>query len=282
MAVFTLLLMSSIAGALTARTHMDVRSIDPDDEFFIVKNETFNELMRKRKALYYEEKTLLDQEPQKKEGTFYWLKDEQDQPFERCCCPFDPKTKLRKNGHGSFPKCKYLHAFPEGERSGPFWRLKRSIDPRRWGDWVCPGKLPHPHSLIGAHHSEDPKDVADCDQDKAEQRERQAEHEKEMQKVKEKIQATEQELSTLRQQWGCKTVVGREVDGTYCGQGTLQNVVTCKLFAGKCYTTACYECEKTGVLFSRRKGDGGVHGVAIRTTEAVRMDALEKCRVGCA
>lgn len=261
MLMFTLLLMASLAGVLTVRTHVaDVRSLDQYDDYTIVKDERFGELMKQQGALHQQLQMLSEQEPQKKEGMAYWLRDEEGAPFERCCCPFDPKTKLRKDGHGSFPKCQYLHAFQQGERNGPFWRLMHSRDPRRWDAWVCPGKLPYPHSLIGAHHSESPVDVAGCEKDKAEKLERQAEIQKEMQGLQEQIQALDEQLSTLKQQWGCK-------------------------FSGMCEsdTAACYECEKTGILFSRREGHEVLDGVAVHTTSrAARMDALEQCRVGCA
>jgi len=183
-------------------------------------------------------------------------------------------------------QCKYLHAF--SHRSDSYMNLplglKRSSDIRRWNAWVCPGTTGIQEG-IGWHHSED---VTECETVKEEIRLKQEEWDEEESNLVQEVDAVNAEVQALKESWGCTMIGGDKISGTYCGRGGLWNVHNCgrKGQKGKCYTTACYKCEKTGEVFHKRKGEGMVKDEStgknyISTTLAVKAYALEQCRSAC-
>lgn len=252
------------------------------DEDEMVKDAKYQELRKIRAGIYDKISVHSISQPSRKEGTYYWLKDTDGQAIERCCCPRDSTTGMKKDGM----QCKYLHAFRESysDYAENFLGLKQSINPTKWNAWVCPGTTGIQEG-IGWHHSED---VTECEAVKEEIRLKQEDWDEEESNLVLEVDAVNAEVKALTESWGC-TMIGEErIDGTYCGKGGLWNVHNCgkKGQKGKCYTTACYKCKKTGAVFHKRKGDGMVKDEStgkkyISTTLAVTAYALEQCRRAC-
>lgn len=258
------------------------------DEDEMVKDAKYQELRKIRAGIYDKISVHSISQPSRKEGTYYWLKDTDGQAIERCCCPRDSTTGMKKDGM----QCKYLHAFRESysDYAENFLGLKQSINPTKWNAWVCPGTTGMPEGL-GWHHPDEDEasDLAQCEHVKKEFEEAEEQWQQEQEDLEAELADVDGELRDLLSGWGCRMVLtGREkVDGTYCGAGGLTNVHNCRYQKGACYTTACYRCDRfPDKLFHKRKGEGMVIDEAtgnryISTSGAVKAYALEQCRMAC-